>query len=199
MGAAFPGGFVIPTANDGVTLSTTVFDALPFPAFIVDEDMRILASNPAATRLLGSDASRALRQRGGEALKCINSGAGCGKSEPCADCILRTSVYFALKGREPVRRRARLEQTVADHVEEMHALVTATPLTYEGEPRVMLFIENLTLLFALTDALPICMGCKKVRNDDLWLQIEAYLDSHLDVKFSHGLCPECAERIYPGL
>jgi len=190
---------VIPAANDGVTLSTTVFDALPFPAFIVDDDMRVLASNASAARLLQSDPSRALRQRGGEALRCINSSAGCGKSEPCADCVLRTSVRFALRGKEPVRRRARLELVVADHVEEMHALITAAPMAYEGEARVLLYIENLPLLFAMTDVLPICMGCKKVRDDDLWLQIESYLDSHLDVKLSHGLCPECAERIYPGL
>ena len=52
------------------------------------------------------------------------------------------------------------------------------------------------MLFAMTDALPICMGCRKVRDHDLWLQIELYLDSHPDLKFSHGLCPECAERLY---
>jgi len=187
---------VIPAAHDA-TFSTSVFDALPFPAFIVDEDMRVLASNTSAGRLLQSDPARALRQRGGEALKCINSGSGCGKSEPCGDCVLRTSVYFALKGNEPVRRRTRLELVVADHVEEMHALVTAAPMVYEGAARVLLFIENLPVLFALTDALPICMGCKKVRDEDLWLQIESYLDSHLDLKFSHGLCPDCAARIYP--
>jgi hypothetical protein len=188
---------VIPAAGDGVALSTTVFDALPFPAFIVDEDMRVLASNTAAARLLQSEPTRALRQRGGEALNCINSASGCGKSESCADCVLRTSVYFALKGREPVRRRARLELAVADHVEEMLALITATPMVFEGADRVLLYLENLPLLFALTDVLPVCMGCRKVRDEDLWLQIESYLDSHLDLKFSRGLCPECAARIYP--
>jgi hypothetical protein len=188
---------VIPAANNGVEFSTTVFDALPFPAFIVDDDMRVLASNRAAARLLQSEPSRALRQRGGEALHCINSSEGCGKSAPCAECVLRTSVYFALKGGEPVRRRARLEQVVADHVEDMHALITAAPLVYEGTLRALVFIENLTLLFAMTDVLPICMGCKKIRDDDLWLQIESYLDSHLDLRFSHGLCPECATRLYP--
>lgn len=188
---------MIPTANDGVSFSTTVFDALPFPAFIVDDDMRILVSNRSAVRLLQSDPTLVLRRRGGEALHCINSTDGCGKSEVCGDCVLRASVYFALKGQEPVRRRARLEQTVGDHVEEIHGLITASPILFEGEPRVLLFIENLTLLFAITDALPICMGCKKVLDDDLWLQIEAYLDSHLDLKFSHGLCPDCAKRIYP--
>jgi hypothetical protein len=190
---------VDPAANSSVALSATVFDALPFPAFIVDDDMRVLASNVAAARLLQAHPSRALRQRGGEALHCINSGAGCGKSEQCPDCVLRNCVYFALNGKEPVRRHTRLELVVADHVEEVHALVTAAPMVYDGAPRVLVMIENLPLLFALTDVLPICMGCKKVRDQDLWLQVESYLDSQLDLKFSHALCPECAERLYPGV
>jgi hypothetical protein len=37
-----------------------------------------------------------------------------------------------------------------------------------------------------------------VRDNDLWLQIEGYLDSHLDLKFSHGICPDCAKQLYPG-
>jgi hypothetical protein len=188
---------VIPAANDGVTMATTVFDALPFPAFIVDEDMRVLASNASAARLLRSGPAAAIRQRSGEALQCINSSGGCGRSEPCADCILRTSVAFALRSGEPVRRRARLELTVGDHVEGLHALVTAAPMTHDGVARVLLSIENIPLLFALTDVLPICMGCRKVRDNDLWLEIESYLDSNLDVKLSHGLCPECAARLYP--
>ena len=95
---------MIPAANDGVTLSTTVFDALPFPAFVVDEDMRVLASNTAAASLLQTEPARALRQRGGEALKCINSGGGCGKSEHCGECVLRTSV--SLRAERPGSRSA---------------------------------------------------------------------------------------------
>jgi hypothetical protein len=188
---------VVPAAPTGAGLSATVFDALPFPAFIMDDDMRVLASNPAAARLVRATPGSALRQRGGESLHCINSTNGCGRSEPCTECVLRSSVTFARTSGQAVRRRARLEQTVDDHVEEMHALVTATPLQFEGEPRVLLMIENLTLLFAMTDVLPICMGCKKVLNNDLWTQIEAYLDSHLDLKFSHGICPDCSARLYP--
>ena len=78
----------------------------------------------------------------------------------------------------------------------MHALVTAAPLLFEGAPSVLLYIENLPVLFAMTDALPVCMGCRKVRDHDLWLQIESFLDSHPDLKSSQGLCPECAERLY---
>ncbi len=45
--------------------------------------------------------------------------------------------------------------------------------------------------------LPICAGCKKIRDDQgYWTQIETYISQHTDTEFSHGLCPECALRLY---
>jgi phosphoserine phosphatase RsbU/P len=44
--------------------------------------------------------------------------------------------------------------------------------------------------------LPICAYCKKVRRDNnYWQQVEAYLSSFVDVRFSHGICPDCYDRI----
>jgi transcriptional regulator with GAF, ATPase, and Fis domain len=49
----------------------------------------------------------------------------------------------------------------------------------------------------LSGLLPICAACKKIRDDEgYWNQIEAYLSKHTDTKFSHGLCEECAEKLY---
>ena len=42
--------------------------------------------------------------------------------------------------------------------------------------------------------LPICAYCKRIRDDrDYWRQIEHFVTEHSDVKFSHGICPECIE------
>lgn len=50
----------------------------------------------------------------------------------------------------------------------------------------------------LRGMLPICSSCKKIRNDDgYWSQIEVYLREHSDAEFSHGICPECAIKLYP--
>jgi GAF domain-containing protein len=47
----------------------------------------------------------------------------------------------------------------------------------------------------LSGILPICSYCKKVRNDEgYWDQVEMYVSSHTDAKFSHGICPTCFER-----
>lgn len=52
----------------------------------------------------------------------------------------------------------------------------------------------------LRGLLPICAWCKKVRDDrGYWTQIEAYIASHSDASFSHGICPECMAKHYPGV
>jgi CheY-like chemotaxis protein len=47
----------------------------------------------------------------------------------------------------------------------------------------------------LKELLPICMYCKKIRDDqNYWHQIESYLHQHTKTDFSHGICPECYDR-----
>lgn len=51
----------------------------------------------------------------------------------------------------------------------------------------------------LSGLLPICSECKKIRDDKgYWNQIEAYIESHADVQFSHGICSVCSEKLYGG-
>ena len=64
--------------------------------------------------------------------------------------------------------------------------------------------RNAALATALKDVkqlsglLPICASCKKIRDDQgYWQQIEQYVQEHSDAYFSHGICPECQERLYP--
>ena len=50
----------------------------------------------------------------------------------------------------------------------------------------------------LSGLLPICANCKKIRDDKgYWNQIEAYIRDHSEADFSHGICPECAKKLYP--
>jgi PAS domain S-box-containing protein len=74
--------------------------------------------------------------------------------------------------------------------------------------RVSLETEQKKLITELQDALasirtlrgllPICSSCKKIRDDKgYWNQIEAYVSEHSEAEFSHGLCPECAQKLYP--
>lgn len=60
--------------------------------------------------------------------------------------------------------------------------------------------EALSQVRQLSGLLPICASCKKVRDDrGYWTQIESYIRDHSEAEFSHGLCPDCGEDLYPGL
>lgn len=51
---------------------------------------------------------------------------------------------------------------------------------------------------SLNGIVHICANCKRVRDEEnQWLPIELYIEYHSDVSFSHGLCPDCAELLYP--
>ena len=55
--------------------------------------------------------------------------------------------------------------------------------------------EALNRVKMLQGIVPICSYCKKVRTDPgYWQQVEAYIASQFDVRFSHGICPECYEK-----
>jgi len=50
----------------------------------------------------------------------------------------------------------------------------------------------------LSGFLPICASCKKIRDDKgYWSQVEKYISDHSEAKFSHGICPDCAQKLYP--
>jgi GAF domain-containing protein len=51
---------------------------------------------------------------------------------------------------------------------------------------------------ALQGLLPICCHCKEIRDDTgYWESVDSYIAAHSDVKFSHGICPECVKKYYP--
>ena len=50
----------------------------------------------------------------------------------------------------------------------------------------------------LSGMLPICSSCKKIRDDKgYWQQIEEYIRDHSEAEFTHGICNDCVEKLYP--
>lgn len=60
-------------------------------------------------------------------------------------------------------------------------------------------LEFTTQIRVLKELLPICMYCKRIRDDqDYWQQVETYIHSHTGSNFSHGICPECFAKEMQG-
>jgi nitrate/nitrite-specific signal transduction histidine kinase len=50
----------------------------------------------------------------------------------------------------------------------------------------------------LKGLLPICAGCKKIRDDEgSWRPLELYIEERSEARFTHGLCQDCIRRLYP--
>lgn len=98
--------------------------------------------------------------------------------------------------------------------------IRCTPVRAEGEPPYLLMhirditerkkseLEREGLIRQLQSALaevkklgellPICSGCRKIRNDQgYWQQVEDYFYQRLHATFTHSLCPECFTQHYP--
>lgn len=62
--------------------------------------------------------------------------------------------------------------------------------------RVKELEEALSQVKQLQGLLPICSYCKKVRDDqNYWQKVDTYLSDRIDVQFSHGICPDCLDRV----
>lgn len=77
---------------------------------------------------------------------------------------------------------------------------TLTHLEEEGKKLRSFTKEQEKEIKTLSGLLPICSSCKKIRTKEgKWQSVESYLSEHTKANFSHGICPNCTDRLYPGL
>ena len=90
------------------------------------------------------------------------------------ELLARVSSALKLKG-EMDRRKAQEDALRKTNAELSHAL---------QEVKV------------LRGFIPICMSCKKIRDDTgFWQQLESYIQKHSEALFSHGVCPDCYQKL----
>ncbi len=190
-----------PRLSEMGNLVGTVLDAIPAPIFVVDDDVQIIGYNLAASQMVAQEPDLVLRRRAGEILHCLHATEtpeGCGRAPACKDCSIRNAVRETLAGRQVVRTRTRMELVRGDEVLEIFLLATASFITHQNQSLVLLILEDISELVELKRIIPICAQCKRIRNDqEYWQGVENYFKEHLDLDFSHGLCPDCAKKLYP--
>jgi hypothetical protein len=58
--------------------------------------------------------------------------------------------------------------------------------------------EALGRVKSLSGLLPMCASCRKIRDQKgSWHDLETYIRSHTEADFSHGICPDCRQKLYP--
>lgn len=186
---------------EGKSFFKSLLNAIPDPVFVVDKDARIVEFNEAAVNITEMKPLHAIHKPPGDLLYCINAfhrDEGCGRTFHCRECKIREAVTRAFAGQRTIRQRTRLESMRKGESLHMYFSITTSPFQYESELYVLLILEDISELVELKSIMPICAHCKKIRDDqDFWDSVEGYMKKHHDLDFSHGVCPECMESLYP--
>lgn len=176
------------------------YDTVPVPVLVVDDDVRVILPNDAAKAMFAMEGADTSMKRAGELLSCVNSlEKGCGRSRFCKDCVIRKSVNRAIsEGDKVFRLRTRVKLLRDGEQRNVNLLVTAVPFSDKDRKLSLVMLEDINELIQIGSVLPICAGCKKIRNEKgEWEDLERYIREHVDVDFSHAFCPDCVKRLYP--
>jgi PAS domain S-box-containing protein len=169
--------------------------------FALDDDWRVVYFNAAAEKALGRDREQVL---GRPLLDSFPEARG---------SLLEAKYAEALRGRQPLVFETYFDQPPYANWYEVRV--------YPREPGISVYFQVITArkqaeierenlirdlqsalasVKTLRKLLPICAGCKKIRNDEgYWQSVEGYMLQHADIRFSHGLCPDCLRACYAEL
>ena len=182
--------------------SHEILDALDRPILVIDSNFVIVAANKAAYRsfclspcdLIGRECFRVTHR----------------SESPCWQNNQNCPVKLSFELREKIKVIHKHNYAGREVIEEINAV----PM-FNEKGEIIYIIEELNDISELIQTkeivdhlkneintlrgiLPICSSCKKIRNDEgYWQQIESYIHEHSDTQFTHGICPDCAKKLYP--
>jgi AmiR/NasT family two-component response regulator len=91
-----------------------------------------------------------------------------------------------------------MERAIAVATARFDDMMELRRLNGELQARNTELQEALANIKILRGLLPICASCKRIRDDQgYWQQVEVYIRDHSEAEFSHGICPDCARKLYP--
>lgn len=162
---------------------------------VLNEDWQLVGANPAASRILGMvlaakeerQPATILEQYPG--LRNIRQGAG------QFDTFLNTAMcgtrhYSVLTTPLPRKRWHAPGWMVV-----LHDITEIKRAAAEQDRLISKLKAALNEVKTLSGLLPICAHCKKIRDDKgYWTHLESFIQERSSAQFSHGICPECAQR-----
>ena len=191
-------------ANDALRESEekyrSITESMVDAMYICSPDFRVEFMNPAMINKIGYDAT------GEHCFQAIY-----GLDEKCPWCIhekVQKGEYVTTEIVNPKDGRAyNVSHSPIFHnndsISKMTIFrdITQRKLLEEERERLIEELKNaLDQVKQLSGLLPICASCKKIKDDKgCWHQIESYIRDHSEAEFSHGICPECIKKLYPGL
>jgi len=142
--------------KSGDKVDRAVFNAIPIPAFVVDDDAQILDMNQAAADFCAQDLQGAYLHRAGDVLNCIHAKdvpEGCGRGPSCNKCVIRNSVKRFFEGHPVNRARMKMNFLPVAEQKAKVLLITTNNIRSKGERVALLIVEDVTANEELEQAL----------------------------------------------
>jgi PAS domain S-box-containing protein len=188
-------------------LAESLIDTTQAVVLLLDKEGRILHFNPYFEKISG----RSLQEMAGKnwlanfvpagdhnhLRRHFIEGGTAGTSERFIGAIIdRTGIPLAI---EWANRPLTNEQNeVIGLLCTGHNITEILRAEQEREQLILELQAALGEVKTLSGLLPICASCKNIRDDKgYWNQIEVYIRQHSDADFTHGICPDCARKLYP--
>lgn len=101
---------------------------------------------------------------------------------------------YLTKPIDPITMQRSIIISMARHQD----LMQMSKLYKEIKQKNEILEKKLAEIKVLQEILPICANCKKIRDDNgYWKQVDQYMNEYAHIEFSHGICPECMQLLYP--
>jgi transcriptional regulator with PAS, ATPase and Fis domain len=183
--------------------SFEILNALDNPILVINRTYHIVAANSAACRSFCSSLDNIIGQECFKVTHKVDS--------PCWLTEKHCPVRVAFELRQKTRvihqhiyaGKAVIEEVIAvpifDNQGEVNFIVEELNDVTELIKSIEIIEHLKKELNTLRGIIPICYACKKVRDDKgYWQQVEAYVRDRSEAEFSHSICPDCVEKLYPG-
>ena len=128
-------------------------------------------------------------------------------AEQIRDCLDVPIIYLTAYVDEDTLARAKVSEPFGYIIKpfedrDLHVAIEIGLYKHQMERERKRLLDELQAALdrikVLKGLIPICASCKKIRDDEgYWNEVEAYLLKHADAKFSHGICPDCFQKLYP--
>ena len=163
----------------------------------VDHQLRILRFTPDSTRIINLIASDMGRPVGHIVSNLVKYDSLVADVQAVLDTLIPKEVEVQTLEGKVYSMRILPYRTIDNLIEG--AVITFFDITERKnvENALQKAFEEIRTLRGI---LPICSNCKKIRDaKGDWKQIESYIHEHSEADFSHGICPECMNELYPNV
>ncbi|MFA5182768.1 MAG: PAS domain S-box protein [Syntrophales bacterium] len=192
--------------NNHMEFITTLLNTIPSPVFYKDITGKYLGCNRAFEELIGKSREEII---GKDIYSIYPAEMACEYYEQdrilyeCPGSQIYDGKFGAADGsvRDVIINKATYTDTGKNVAGVVGVLIDITDRKRAAEAldeerrRLQMALDEVRTLRGIV---PICANCKKIRDDKgYWNQVEKYVSERTEAEFSHGICPDCAKKLYP--